>query len=91
MRFAGDIFKQGGDFIKDNPWALGAAGYAAAPFMGGGLMGSGGGFNPMGGGLMGSGGGFNPRGYSDKDSGWQHLGKMFLGPHLGGLVGKDFT
>ena len=77
MRFAGDIFKQGGDFIKDNPWALGAAGYADAPFMGGGLMGSG--------------GGFNPRGYSDKDSGWQHLGKMFLGPHLGGLIGKDFT
>ncbi len=67
MRFAGDIFTQGG---------LGPAGYGASPFRGGGLMGPLGGFNP---------------GYSDNDSGWQHLAKMFLGPGLGGLVGKDFT
>ena len=82
MRCAGDIFKQGGYFIKDNPWIVGAAG-VAAPFMGGGRAGS----NAMGGGMVGS----NPMGYSDNDSGWQHLGKMFLGPGLGGLIGKDFT
>jgi hypothetical protein len=47
----------------------------------------------MGSGLGGSFGGFGSadRGYSDNDSGWQHLGKTFLGPGLGGLIGKDFT
>jgi hypothetical protein len=82
MRFAGDIFRQGGKFIKDNPWAvpLAASAIQSVPaFMGSGLGGSFGGF------------GSADRGYSDNDSGWQHLGKTFLGPGLGGLIGKDFT